>query len=318
MKQVVIVGSMAYDDIETPYGKSGKVLGGAATYSSLASSYFNVDVKIISIVGGDFKKEYFDLLRSHGIDLEGVDIHENEKTFYWAGKYYEDMNRRQTLITDLNVLEKFDPVVPESYKEPDILLLANLSPVVQLKVINQLKRRPNLIVLDTMDFWIMTMLEELTEVIEKIDVLTINDQEAFLLSGEHTLRAAANKILDMGPKYIIIKKGEHGALLFSREKAFFAPALPLYKVFDPTGAGDTFAGGFCGFIATTDDISFENLKNGVIAGSVLASFTVEDFGTKRLQNLKHQDIIERINEFIELVKFDFPEPTKILNKNNGQ
>ncbi len=307
---------MAYDDIETPHGRSGKILGGAATYSSLAASYFDVEVKVISVVGGDFKQSYFDLLKSHQIDIEGIDVKKDEKTFYWHGRYYEDMNRRQTLITDLNVLEKFDPVVPQSYKTPDILLLANLSPSVQMSVIKQLDAKPKLIVLDTMDFWIMTMLEELREVISQIDVLTINDQEAYLLSGEHSLRSAAEKILQMGPKYIIIKKGEHGALLFSKDKVFFAPAMPLYRVFDPTGAGDTFAGGLCGFMATTDDYSFDNLKNGVIAGSVLASFTVENFGTRRLENITQPEIVKRIQEFIELVKFDFPDSLNIFNKNN--
>ena len=315
MKQIVIVGSIAYDEIETPHGRSGKILGGAATYSSFAAAYFDVQVKIISVVGGDFKPEYIELFKKRNIDITGLEIKKDEKTFYWHGKYLENMNKRQSLITDLNVLEKFDPIVPESYKEPDILLLANLSPIVQLSVIKQLKRRPRLIVLDTMDFWIMTKLEELMAVFKNIDVLTINDQEAFLLSGQNTLRAAASKILEMGPKYVIIKKGEHGALLFTKEKIFFAPALPLYQVFDPTGAGDTFAGGLCGYLATTNDYSFENLKNGVITGSVLASFTVEDFGTNKLQNIKTDEIINRIGEFIELVKFNFPKTDKIFNKN---
>ena len=318
MRQLVIVGSLAYDDIETPRGRSGRVLGGAAAYSALAASYFDLSVNVISIVGGDFKQEFFDLFTRHGIDIQGVEVHQDEKTFYWAGKYYEDMNQRQTLITDLNVLEKFDPVAPEAYREPDILLLANLSPVVQYKVIKQMRRRPKLIVLDTMDFWIMTMLEELSLVLKEIDLLTINDQEAYMLSGKRTLRAAAEEILDMGPRYLIIKKGEHGAMLFSKDKMFFAPALPLLEIFDPTGAGDTFAGGLCGYMATTDDYSFENLKNGVIAGSVLASFTVEKFGTDRLASLKQQEIVQRIEDFIELVKFDFPKSSQIFNKINGK
>jgi len=318
MRQLVVVGSLAYDDIETPRGRSGRILGGAAAYSALAASYFDLKVNVISVVGEDFRKEYLNLFsQKHGIDIKGIEIKQNEKTFYWAGKYFEDMNHRQTLITDLNVLEKFDPIVPDTYKEPDILLLANLSPVVQLKVISQMCRRPKLIVLDTMDFWIMTMLEELKQVLQKIDLLTINDQEAYMLSGEHTLRAAAKKILDMGPRYLIIKKGEHGALLFAQDKLFFAPALPLFEIFDPTGAGDTFAGALCGYLATTDDYNFSNLKNGVIAGSVLASFTVEKFGTDRLLSLKQNEIIQRINDFIELVKFDFPNNLYIFNKTNG-
>ncbi len=314
MKQVLIVGSMAYDEIETPNGRSGKILGGAATYSSLAASYFDVNVNIISIVGGDFKKEYLDLLKSKGIDLTGLEIKQNEKTFYWHGKYSENMNQRQSIATDLNVLEKFNPIVPGTYREPDILLLANLSPIVQHSVIKQLNKKPQLIVLDTMDFWIMTMLEELLAVIKEIDILTINDQEAYLLSRQNSVKAAAEKILEMGPKYVIIKKGEHGALLFSKEKAFYAPAMPLEQVFDPTGAGDTFAGGLCGFMASTGTYTFDNLKNGVIAGSALASFTVEDFGTNRLQNIKQNEIINRINNFIELVKFDFPITNKIFAK----
>ncbi len=318
MRQLVIVGSLAYDDIETPHGRSGRILGGAAAYSALAASYFNLGINIISIVGGDFRKEFFTLFEKHGIDTTGIEVRPEEKTFYWAGKYHEDMNYRQTLITDLNVLEKFDPVVPDNYKNPDILLLANLSPLVQYKVIKQMETRPKLIVLDTMDFWIMTMLEELSQVLKEIDVLTINDQEAYMLSGEHTIRAAAEKILSMGPRYLIIKKGEHGALLFSRDKIFFAPALPLSHIFDPTGAGDTFAGGLCGYMATTDDYSFDNLKNGVIAGSVLASFTVEQFGTVRLSNLKRSEILQRIEDFIELVKFTFPNTDEIFNKNNGK
>ncbi len=315
MRQLVIVGSLAYDDIETPRGSSGRMLGGAAAYSALAASYFDLSVNVISIVGGDFRKEFFDLFTNQNVDISGVEVHPDEKTFFWAGKYYEDMNRRQTLITDLNVLEKFDPEAPEAYREPEILLLANLSPLVQYKVIKQMKRRPKLIVLDTMDFWIMTMLEELMQVLKEIDVLTINDQEAYMLSGKHTIRAAAEEILGMGPKYLIIKKGEHGALLFSKEKIFFAPALPLLEIFDPTGAGDTFAGGLCGYMATTGDYSFENLKNGVIAGSVFASFTVERFGTERLVSLRQEEIIQRIDDFIELVKFDFPKSQHIFNKN---
>ncbi len=318
MRQLVIVGSLAYDDIETPRGRSGRVLGGAAAYSALAASYFDLSINVISIVGGDFKQEFFDLFSSHNIDLQGVEVHQHEKTFYWAGKYYEDMNQRQTLITDLNVLEKFDPTVPDSYREPDILLLANLSPVVQFKVIKQMNRRPRLIVLDTMDFWIMTMLEELMQVLKEIDLLTINDQEAYMLSGKRTIRAAAEEILKMGPRYLIIKKGEHGALLFSKDKMFFAPALSLPDIFNPTGAGDTFAGGLCGFMATSDDYSFENLKSAVIAGSVLASFTVEKFGTERLASLKQTEIMQRIDDFIELVKFDFPKTSHIFSKTNGQ
>ncbi len=313
MKTVLIVGSMAYDEIETPRGRSGKILGGAATYSALAASYFDVDVKMLSVVGEDFKQEYFDILSNHGIDISGIEVKKGEKTFHWAGKYLEDMNQRKTLLTDLNVLENFDPVVPDNFKNPEILLLGNLSPRVQLSVINQLESKPKLIVLDTMNFWITTALDELQEVISKVDLLTINEEEAYLLSGEYTVRAAAEKILKMGPRFLIIKKGEHGAMLFDKQKMFFAPALPLYEVFDPTGAGDTFAGGLCGFMAFCGDYGFENLKNGVIAGSVLASFTVESFGTDRLRSVDEDEIYSRIDEFIELVSFNFPKKDIIFN-----
>ncbi len=312
MSQILVVGSIAYDWIKTPYGDTGKILGGAAIYSSLAASYFNVDVSIVSVVGGDFKEEYFDLLNRLGIDTHGIEVKRHGKTFFWMGEYLEDMNKRRSLKTELNVLQDFNPVLEEQYRSPDILLLGNLTPTVQQSVLEQLDKRPSLIVLDTMDFWINTMREDLVKVISQIDVLTINDQEAYLLSGKKTVRAAAQEILKMGPKYVIIKKGEHGALLFGQNQMFFAPALPLYVVLDPTGAGDTFAGGFCGYLATTEDYGFENIKNAVISGSVLASFTVEDFGTHKLEKLTRRDILKRLNEFIELVKFDFPNPEKIF------
>lgn len=301
---LLVVGSVAFDAIETPFGKTDKIVGGAGTYISLASSYFDVKPQIISVVGEDFPKKDIELLQKHGVDTEGLQVIEGEKTFFWAGRYHNDMNSRDTLVTELNVLEKFDPVIPKTYQDAEFLMLGNLSPVVQRQVIERLEKRPKLIVMDTMNFWMDIMLDELKKTIRMVDVLTINDEEARQLSGEYSLVRAARKILTMGPKYLIIKKGEHGALLFDEEKTFFAPALPLEEVFDPTGAGDTFAGGFIGYLAKTKDISFENLRNAIIAGSAMASFCVEKFGTERLENLTQEQIYERIQKFIDLVQFD--------------
>lgn len=301
---MIVVGSMAFDAIETPFGKSDKIVGGAATYISLAASNFTQPVNVISVVGGDFPSAEMDLLKSKKIDLEGVQIKEGEKSFFWSGKYHLDMNTRDTLVTELNVLADFDPVVPDSYQGSEFLLLGNLNPSVQISVIQQLKQRPKLIAMDTMNFWMDSAMDELREVISKVDVLLVNDSEARQLSGEYSLVKAAHKILETGPSYLVIKKGEHGALLFNKNNAFYAPALPLEDVFDPTGAGDTFAGGFIGHLARTRDISFENMKTGIIVGSAMASFCVEKFGTERLLELSEKDIEHRIRQFIDLVHFD--------------
>lgn len=302
--KLVSVGTVAFDAIETPFGKTDKIVGGACTYISLSASYFNDNPKLISVVGDDFPKETIDLFHSKNIDTEGLQIKEGEKTFFWSGKYHQDMNSRDTIDTQLNVLEAFDPVVPESYFDCDILMLGNLTPAVQLNVIKQLPKRPKLIALDTMDFWMQIALDDLHKVIKEIDVLTINDEEARLLSGEFSLKKAANKILTMGPSYLIIKKGEHGALLFDKNNRIFsAPALPLEEVFDPTGAGDTFAGGFMGYLSSQDEITWESMKKGVIIGSAMASFTVEKFGIERIKDLKHKEIEERINQFREMTSF---------------
>ena len=278
------VGTVAFDEIETPFGKTGKIVGGAASYISLSASFFVDRSNIVSVIGDDFPIDFLNDLESKGINLEGLQIKKNEKSFFWAGKYHYDMNTRDTLVTDLNVLADFDPVLPVSYLDCQFLMLGNLSPDVQMRVINQIDNRPKLVVLDTMNFWMDIALEKLHQVIAKIDVLTINDEEARQLSGEYSLVAASRKILEMGPKYLIIKKGEHGALLFHKDKMFFAPALPLEEVKDPTGAGDTFAGGFIGYLAKTRDISFDNMKRAIIVGSAMASFTCEEFGTERVSN----------------------------------
>lgn len=301
---LVIVGTVAFDAIETPFGKTDKIVGGAATFISIAASYFNKSNKLISVVGDDYDMEMLDRLKKKGIDLEGLQIKKGEKSFFWSGKYHYDLNTRDTLDTQLNVLANFDPIVPASYQDCDYLMLGNLDPNVQLKVIKQLKNRPKLIVLDTMNFWMDIALDPLKEVIKNVDVITINDEEARQLSGEYSLVKAARKILTMGPKYIVIKKGEHGALLFDKENMFFAPALPLEEVLDPTGAGDTFAGGFIGYIAHTNDISFENMKRAIIIGSTLASFTVEKFGTERIINITESEIDKRIHSFVNLVDFN--------------
>lgn len=305
MAKLVVVGSVAFDAIETPFGKTDKIVGGAGTYISLSASYFEKPLGLVSVVGGDFSKEFLGVLSERQVDQAGLQIKEAEKSFFWSGKYHNDMNSRDTLVTELNVLGTFDPILPDSYKEPDFLMLGNLSPQVQLQVLDQLKARPKLVILDTMNFWMEIALEELKAVLARIDVLTINDEEARQLSGEYSLVKAARKILDMGPRFLVIKKGEHGALLFnSNNEVFFAPALPLEEVFDPTGAGDSFAGGFTGYLAQTRDISFDNMKRAVIMGSAMASFCVEKFGTERLLNLTEEEIGDRVNDFIDLVQFD--------------
>ncbi len=305
MNKLLIVGTVAFDAIETPFGKTDKILGGAATYIGLSAANFkNVDSAIVSVVGDDFPEEYINMLLKNNIDLSGLEKVQGGKTFFWSGKYHNDMNTRDTLETQLNVLENFNPIVPEAYKDADVVMLGNLHPSVQLGVIEQMSKKPKLVVLDTMNFWMDCALTELKQVIAKVDVITINDEEARQLSGEYSLVKAARVIANMGPKYVVIKKGEHGALLFNNNKAFFAPALPLEEVFDPTGAGDTFAGGFSGYIADTGNISFENMKKAVIHGSNLASFCVEKFGTDRMVSLKKEEISNRLGEFKELTQFD--------------
>ena len=303
MSKLLTVGTVAFDAIETPFGKTDKILGGAATYIGLSASHFNVDNAVVSIVGDDFPKNYLDLLQNKKIDIQGVEIVNGGKTFFWSGKYHNALNTRDTLDTQLNVLADFNPKVPEEYKNAEYVMLGNLHPNVQLSVLNQVEN-PKLVVLDTMNFWMDNTLEELKNVISKVDVITINDEEARQLSGEHSLVKAARIIEDMGPDYVVIKKGEHGALLFKGDQVFFAPALPLEEVFDPTGAGDTFAGGFIGYLAKTDDISFENMKKAIIYGSNLASFCVEKFGTERMQKLDPQEVENRLLEFKKLTQFE--------------
>ena len=302
--KIVSVGTVAFDAIETPFGKTDKIVGGACTYISLSAAYFNNSPQLISVVGEDFPNETIALFKERGINTEGLQIKNGEKTFFWSGKYHQDMNTRDTLDTQLNVLESFDPIVPDSYQDCDILMLGNLTPSVQMKVIQQMESRPKLIVLDTMNFWMEIAMEDLKKVIKEIDVLTINDEEARLLSGVYSLRKAAKIILDMGPKYLIIKKGEHGALLFGENNIFYAPALPLEEVFDPTCAGDTFAGGFVGYLSSCDTINWEAMKKAIIVGSAMASFTVEKFGIEKLIELDKFQIDERINEFKNLVSFN--------------
>jgi sugar/nucleoside kinase (ribokinase family) len=303
MSKLVIVGTVAFDAIETPFGKTDKILGGAATFIGLAASQFDADGAIVSVVGGDFPQEYIDLLISRDLDVSGLEIVEWGKTFFWSGRYHNDMNSRDTLVTELNVLESFSPRVPEAYVDSEVVMLGNLHPAVQLSVIEQMKD-PKLIVLDTMNFWMDNTLEELMDVISKAHVITINDEEARQLTHEYSLVVAAKKIMEMGPKYVVIKKGEHGALLFHENDIFFAPALPLEEVFDPTGAGDTFAGGFTGYLAKTGDYSFEGMKNAIIYGSALASFCVEKFGTERLLNLSSKEVHQRLKQFQNLTQFD--------------
>jgi sugar/nucleoside kinase (ribokinase family) len=301
---LIVVGSMAFDAIETPFGKSDKIIGGAATYIAWSASNFTRPIKQISVVGGDFPREELKMLEARGVMMDGLQIKEDEKSFFWSGRYHLDMNTRDTLETQLNVLGSFRPVVPDSYQDCEFLMLGNLLPSVQLSVINQLKNKPKLVVLDTMNFWMDTAMADLEKVLKKVDVLLVNDAEARQLSSQYSLVSAAKAIMEMGPKYLIIKKGEHGALLFYEEQVFFAPALPLEVVFDPTGAGDTFAGGFIGHLARTKDTSFENMKSAIIVGSAMASFCVEKFGVARLKELKREDIDKRIQQFKELTKFE--------------
>lgn len=301
---LLVVGSVAFDAIETPFGKTDKIIGGAATYITLSSSYLAKKVTLVAVVGGDFPKSDIALLQKHGVDTTGLQVRENEKSFFWSGKYHNDMNSRDTLVTELNVLADFDPIIPESYQDCEYLMLGNLTPAIQRTVIERLKKRPKLIVMDTMNFWMDIAWDDLMKTISMVDVLSINDEEARQLSKEYSLVKAAKKILTMGPKVLIIKKGEHGALLFNKDQVFFAPALPLEDVFDPTGAGDTFAGGFIGYLAGTGDISFENMKRAIIHASAMASFCVEKFGVERLLDLSAADIEDRVQEFVDLVQFE--------------
>jgi sugar/nucleoside kinase (ribokinase family) len=301
---LLAVGTVAFDALETPFGKTDKIIGGSATFITLAASYFTKKINLVAVVGDDFRKEDIRMMEEHGINTKGLQIKEGQKSFFWSGRYHNDMNSRDTLVTELNVLADFDPVVPEEYQNCEYLMLGNLTPSVQKTVIGRLRKRPKLIMMDTMNFWMNVALTELLEVLTMVDVLSVNDEEARQLSGEYSLRKAAKKILTMGPKVLIIKKGEHGAYLFRDNLVFFAPALPLEEVFDPTGAGDTFAGGFIGYLASTKDISFENMKRGIIYGSAMASFCVEKFGTERLVHLSKAEVESRVQEFVDLVQFE--------------
>jgi len=303
MNKLLIVGTVAFDAIETPFGKTDKILGGAATYIGLSASHFNLESAIVSVVGDDFPQEYLNLLTSRNIDISGLEVVPGGKTFFWSGRYHNDLNSRDTLDTQLNVLADFQPKVPENFKNADVVMLGNLHPLVQTSVLDQMETQPKLVVLDTMNFWMDCALPELLEVIKRVDVITINDEEARQLSGEYSLVKAAAIIQEMGPKYVVIKKGEHGALLFQGKEVFFAPALPLEEVFDPTGAGDTFAGGFAGYITQSGNVSFENLKNAIVYGSNLASFCVEKFGTDRMVSLEKQEVISRLLEFKTLTQY---------------
>ena len=299
----LIVGTVAFDAIETPYGKTDKIIGGAATYISLAASFFTDKLNLVSVVGGDFPESAIKMLEKHHVDTKGLQIKEDEKTFFWSGKYHNNMNSRDTIETQLNVLETFDPIIPKEFSSSDFLMLGNLVPSVQQKVLDQMSQRPKLIVLDTMNFWMDNCLDDLLEALKNVDVLTINDEEAQQLSGENNLISAAKKIKTMGPKYLVIKKGEHGALLFGENKMFYAPAMPLENVFDPTGAGDSFAGGFIGYLSKSKDLTFENMKAAVIYGSVMASFCVEKFGTEKLTEINQEDVKRRAEEFVSLSNF---------------
>ena len=305
--RLVTVGSVAFDAIESPFGKTDKIVGGAGTFITLASSFFVKEQGIISVVGDDFPASTLENMKAKGIDIQGIQIKAGEKTFFWSGRYHNDMNSRDTLVTELNVLEHFNPIVPQAFQGADYLMLGNLSPQVQRMVIERMKKRPKLIAMDTMNFWMDIALEELKKTMALVDVLIINDEEARQLSGVYSLVKAAKVIRAMGPQIVIIKKGEHGALLFHEENMFYAPALPLEDVFDPTGAGDTFAGGFMGYIAATDDFSFENMKRAIIAGSALASFCVEKFGTQRLLELTKEELNARVKQFVTLGNFEMKE-----------
>lgn len=304
MNKLLIVGTVAFDAIETPFGKTDKILGGAGTYIGLSSSFFDLQSAIVSVVGDDFPQEYLDLLSKRNIDISGLEVVKGGKTFFWSGRYHNDLNSRDTLDTQLNVLADFQPKVPQNFKDADVVMLGNLHPLVQSSVLDQMETKPKLIVLDTMNFWMDCALAELLDVIKRIDVITINDEEARQLSGEYSLVKAAAIIQAMGPKYVVIKKGEHGALLFHDDEIFFAPALPLEEVFDPTGAGDTFAGGFAGYITQSENVSFENLKNAIIYGSNLASFCVEKFGTERMLELEKEEVVERLKQFKSLTQYE--------------
>ena len=303
---LLTIGTVAFDAIETPFGKTDKILGGAATYIGLSATRFVKKVNVVSAVGEDFPMKYITMLEEHGVNTKGLQVKKGEKTFFWSGKYHNDMNTRDTLDTQLNVLENFDPIIPEEYQDCKYLMLGNLVPMVQKTVIERMKNRPKLIVMDTMNFWMDIMMPQLKETLKLVDVISINDEEARQLSEEYSLVKAAKKIMKMGPKFVIIKKGEHGALLFHKKEVFYAPALPLEDVFDPTGAGDTFAGGFIGYLAATDNISFDNMKRALIHGSALASFSVEKFGTQRMVGLTDEEVETRIQQFVDLVQFDIP------------
>jgi sugar/nucleoside kinase (ribokinase family) len=303
MSKLVIVGTVAFDAIETPFGKTDKILGGAATYIGLSSAQFDIDPAIVSVVGGDFLQSDTQMLQRKGINTQGLEIVKDGKTFFWSGKYHNDMNSRDTLVTELNVLETFNPVVPQAYKDAEVVMLGNLHPMVQMSVIEQMQD-PKMVVLDTMNFWMDIALEDLKKVISRVDVITINDEEARQLSGAYSLVNASKIIMEMGPKYVVIKKGEHGALIFYKEQMFYAPAMPLSEVFDPTGAGDTFAGGFTGYLAKTGDYSFESMKRAIIYGSCLASFCVEKFGTQRMEHLTKKEIDSRLQQFKSLTQYD--------------
>ena len=304
MNKLLIVGTVAFDAIETPFGKTDKILGGAGTYIGLSASHFNLQSAIVSVVGDDFPQEYLDLLTARNIDISGLEVVKGGKTFFWSGRYHNDLNTRDTLDTQLNVLADFQPKVPQNFKNAEVVMLGNLHPLVQSSVLDQMEAKPKLVVLDTMNFWMDCALADLLNVIKRVDVITINDEEARQLSGEYSLVKAAAKIRTMGPKYVVITKGEHGALLFHDKDIFFAPALPLEEVFDPTGAGDTFAGGFAGYITQTGNSSFDNMKNAIIYGSNLASFCVEQFGTERMIGLAHSDVVNRLTQFKSLTQFD--------------
>jgi len=304
MNKLLVVGTVAFDAIETPFGKTDKILGGAGTFIGLSASYFDIKIGMVSVVGDDFPQSYLDLLTERKMDISGIEIVKGGKTFFWSGRYHNDLNARDTLETQLNTLADFKPVVPDNFKNSEVVMLGNLHPNTQMEVLEQLTEKPKLVVLDTMNYWMNCAMDELKQVLKKTDVITINDEEARQLSGEYSLVKAAQKIHAMGPKYIVIKKGEHGALLFNEKKVFFAPALPLEEVFDPTGAGDTFAGGFSGYLAQSKNVSFENMKNAVIFGSNLASFCVEKFGPERMLELKKEEIFTRLEQFKALTQFD--------------
>ncbi len=301
---LLVIGTVAFDAIETPFGKTDKIIGGAATYIATSASYFKDKINLVSVVGEDFPMDTIHMLNNRGINTDGLQIKKGEKTFFWSGKYHTDMNTRDTLATELNVLSTFDPVIPDAYQDCEYLMLGNLMPSIQMQVMQRMKTRPKLIVMDTMNFWMEIAMDDLLKNLKMIDVLTINDEEARQLTGEYSLVKAARKVLTMGPKYLIIKKGEHGALLFHGDQVFFAPALPLEEVFDPTGAGDTFAGGFMGYLSSVGDISFESMKRAVIYGSAMASFCVEKFGLERIVELSEEEVDDRVQQFVNLVQFD--------------